>query len=421
LAHGDDHVNASAKVMGPDSIDLLSEAVHQNKALSFAGLLERTFTFAFRSMVYPQIWEDPRADMEALELTPQSRMMTIASGGCNVMSYLTANPARIYAVDLNETHIALLKLKLSAAQHLPNHATFYRFFGCADDRRNVPLYCDLVAQHLDGDTRAYWDGRDLSGRRRISRFSRNFYRYGLLGRFITTGHILARVLGVNPRRILDARTIEEQRRIFDDEIAPAFDHPVLRWITSKRASLFGLGIPPVQYDSLSDGGARPMAEVLKERAERLATAFDLKDNYFAWQAFGRGYAPQGEGPCPPYLDKANYMAVKTRTNRVAVVHDNMIHFLAGEPSESLDRYVLLDAQDWMDDAALNALWREITRTARPGARVIFRTAGAESVLPGRVSDALLRHWTYDAARSAEIHAKDRSAIYGGFHLYIKAG
>jgi S-adenosylmethionine-diacylglycerol 3-amino-3-carboxypropyl transferase len=114
------------------------------------------------------------------------------------------------------------------------------------------------------------------------------------------------------------------------------------------------------------------------------------------------------------------MAVKTRTSRVSVIHDNMIHFLSAEPSESLDRYVLLDAQDWMDDAALNALWREITRTARPGARVIFRTAGAESVLPGRVSDALLRYWTYDAARSAEIHAKDRSAIYGGFHLYIKA-
>ena len=164
-----------------------------------------------------------------------------------------------------------------------------------------------------------------------------------------------------------------------------------------------------------------MSEVLKERAERLATGFDLKDNYFAWQAFGRRYAGQGQGPCPLYLEKANYMAVKTRTNRVTVVHDNMIRFLSNEPAESLDRYVLLDAQDWMDDAALNGLWREITRTARPGARVIFRTAGEESILPGRVSNAILEQWNYDAARSAEIHAKDRSAIYGGFHLYVKAG
>ena len=41
----------------------------------------------------------------------------------------------------------------------------------------------------------------------------------------------------------------------------------------------------------------------------------------------------------------------------------------------------------MNDAQLNALWREITRTARPGARVIFRTAAEPSLLPGRVDDA----------------------------------
>lgn len=412
-------MNATAKALEPTSIDLLSEAVHQNRPLSLAGILERTFTFAFRSMVYPQIWEDPRADMEALEITPQTRIMTIASGGCNVMSYLSANPARIYAVDLNATHIALLKLKVAAAQHLPNHATFYRFFGAANDRRNIALYNDLIAPHLDANTRAYWEGRELTGRRRITRFARNFYHFGLLGRFIATGHLAARVFGAKPKRLLEARSIEEQREIFAREIAPAFGHPVLRWITSNRASLFGLGIPPVQYDALSNGGARTMADVLKERAERLATGFELKDNYFAWQAFGRSYATQGEGPCPPYLEKSNFMAVKARANRVEVVHDNMIRFLSGEPAESLDRYILLDAQDWMDDAALNALWQQITRTARPGARVIFRTAGEESILPGRVADATLGQWTYDAAKSAEIHAKDRSAIYGGFHLYIK--
>lgn len=414
-------MNLTAKAFEPTSADLLREAVHQNSALSPAGLLERTFTFAFRSMVYPQIWEDPRADMEALELTPQSRMVTIASGGCNVMSYLTANPARIYAIDLNETHIALLKLKLAAAQHLPNHTTYYRFFGAADDRRNIHLYHDLVAPHLDADTRAYWEGRDFTGRRRISRFARNFYRYGLLGRFITTGHVLARIFGAHPERILNARNLDEQREIFARDVAPAFDHPLLRWITSNPASLFGLGIPPVQYDALAGGRGRAMADVLRERAARLATAFDIKDNYFAWQAFGRRYPAQGEGPCPPYLDKTNFATIKARANRVSVIHDNLIRFLSNEPAQSLDRYVLLDAQDWMDDAALNALWHEITRTARPGARVIFRTAAEPSVLPGRVSDSTLELWTYEAERSADIHAKDRSAIYGGFHLYVKTG
>lgn len=408
------------RTLEASSADLLGEAVHQNGVLSQEGLLERTFTFAFRSMVYPQIWEDPRTDMQALQLTPQCRMMTIASGGCNVLSYLTASPARIYAVDLNETHIALLRLKLAAAQHLPVHAAFHRFFAGAHDRRNANLYADLIAPNLDAESRAYWDGRDISGRRRITRFGRNFYRYGLLGRFISAGHLIAKALGGDPAKIATAKTREEQRQIFETELAPLFEKPLLRWLTSNRASLFGLGIPPAQYDALCDNGKRHMADVLRERVERLATGFDLKDNYFAWQAFNRAYDAGHDAPLPPYLQKHHFAEIKTRANRVTPLRANMIHFLRDEPTESLDAYSLLDAQDWMDDTTLNTLWREITRTARPGARVIFRTAGEETILPGRIDDGIMSSWTYERDLSARLFIEDRSAIYGGFHLYIKS-
>ena len=90
------------------------------------------------------------------------------------------------------------------------------------------------------------------------------------------------------------------------------------------------------------------------------------------------------------------------------------------PSASIDAYVLLDAQDWMTDEQLGALWSEISRTARPGARVIFRTAGEETILPGRVPGAILARFVYDRQRCRELTAKDRSSIYGGFHLYTLA-
>ena len=74
----------------------------------------------------------------------------------------------------------------------------------------------------------------------------------------------------------------------------------------------------------------------------------------------------------------------------------------------------------MNDTDLNHLWREITRTARPEARVIFRTAAEPSLLPGRVIDKVLSQWAYQEAYSREMTQKDRSAIYGSFHLYVKA-
>lgn len=394
-------------------------AVVRNAALSSTGILERIFSAAFRGLVYPQIWEDPIVDMEALALKPTDTLVTIASGSCNVMSYLTANPKQIIAVDLSPAHVALGKLKLAAAQHLPDHTSFSNLFRHANLKSNIALYERHIRPHLDDRTRAYWDGREASGRRRISRFSRGFYKTGLLGRFISTAHLLGKVYGVDPRELLRMDTIEAQRAFFNTRIAPVFDSKSFKAMTSLRASLFGLGIPPAQYEALAGDAPDGMTGALKSRTERLACGFPIKDNYFAWQAFGRGYAPGEAASLPPYLQARHFEAVRRNAARVEIVNESVTALLAARPASSVDAFILLDAQDWMTDRQLAELWAEITRTATPGARVIYRTAATVSPLPGRVPDGILVKWDYREADSLALGARDRSAIYGGFHLHVK--
>lgn len=396
----------------------LGDAVHQSRALSRDGMLERLFSFAFRGLVYPQIWEDPVVDMAALAIEPHHDMVCIASGSCNVLSYLVANPRSITAVDLSPAHVALGRLKLAAARHLPDYETFHRMFAIAADSRNVDAYELFLAEQVDAETRAWWEARGPLGRRRISMFARGFYRQGLLGRFIWAGHALARLHGVDPRDLAKCGTMEEQRRFFAEKLSPLFDRRFVRFLTSRRASLFGLGIPPAQYEALA-GPDGDMAKVLRERTGRLACDFLLSENYFAWQAFARGYGADADAPLPPYLQRENHAAVRANARRVSVLNENMTEHLARLPAGSRHRYVLLDAQDWMTDAQLNALWSEITRTAAPGARVIFRTAAELTLLPGRVAESVLGQWTYHEERSRGLTQADRSAIYGGFHLYEK--
>ncbi len=401
--------------------DALRQAVHRFKAASFDGIRERIFTFAFKGLVYPQIWEDPEVDLKALALKPGARLIAIASGGCNVLSYLTADPAAILAVDLNRAHVALTKLKLAAIRQLPSYDSFYRFFGDADARANVTAYRRFLRFSLDRETRRYWEGRGLLGRRRITLFKRDLYRHGLLGTFIGTAHLVARLYGANPRKMMLAKSLEEQRSIFDSVLAPLFDKRLVRWATSNKLSLYGLGIPPAQFEALASAAGGNMASVLKMRLERLACSFSLTENYFAWQAFSRSYPPSAAGPLPLYLRRANFEVIRGRAGHVKVVRSSVTDALAAQQPASLDAYVLLDAQDWMTDGQLNALWAEITRTARRGARVIFRTAAEPTLLPGRVDIGILGRWTYDAERSRELTAEDRSSIYGGFHLYVFNG
>ena len=401
------------------SSELVGAAVHRNKLFSKAGLNERAFTLAFSSLVYPQIWEDPAVDLEAMALRADHRVITIASGGCNALSYLVAGPSEITALDLNTAHIALNRLKIAAARYLPGYPEFFRFFGEANSPENVKVFDTHIASHLDPETVDYWNGRDLKGRRRIERFARGFYRYGLLGQFIALGHLMARLYGRNPRRILEATTVAEQKVIYESELAPLFQKPLIKLMLDQRSSLFGLGIPPAQYDALA--GGRPMHEVIEERLRRLACDHDLKVNYFAWQAFHRGYAARGLGPVPPYLEEQNYTKLRDGLDRLNLRNNSFTAHLAAQPAQSFDRYVLLDAQDWMNDQELSDLWTEITRTARPGSRVIFRTAGTKTILPGRIPDAVLGQWYYQAEQSADLTRRDRSAIYGGFHLYEFGG
>lgn len=398
----------------------LGKAVHRHRPLSRRGIQERLFTFAFRHLVYPQIWEDPIVDMEALRLGPGDRMIAIASGGCNVLSYLTADPAEVIAVDLNGAHIALNHLKLRGLAAMPDQASFFQFFGRAEGTANLALYEAYLRPGLDEATRAYWDGRALDGRRRIEAFARNFYRHGLLGRFIGAGHVVAKLYGMKLEAVLAAKTLDEQRVAFEREIAPLFDKRFVRWLARRPSTLYGLGIPPSQYQALAADGGDGIAAVLKRRVERLACDFPIQDNYFAQQAFGRRYADAADPSLPPYLQAGNFEAVRARADRVKPYHGSLTDRLAAEPDTSLDAYVLLDAQDWMNDETMSALWAQIHRTAKPGARVIFRTAADEKLLPGRVKDEVLRDFVYDEARSRDGSERDRSSIYGAFHLWTRA-
>ncbi|MEE4154654.1 MAG: DUF3419 family protein [Erythrobacter sp.] len=394
---------------------IIEDAVVRKDAKAKDKLLDRAFALAFKGLVYAQIWEDPVVDMEGLELQPDSRLMCIASGSCNALSYLTANPESVTAVDLNHAHVALGQLKITAIKHLPNYERFHRFFAHADHEENREVYKTMIAPHLDPESRRYWEKRDIKGRRRISYFTKGLYRRGLLGNFIGLAHLFAKLYKIDLSRVLEAQTLEEQRAVFERELAPVFEKRFIRWLTDQPASLFGLGIPPAQFEHLA--GDERMAEVLRRRLEKLACDFEIKDNYFAWQAFGRGYDRSEQAPLPPYLQRKNWEIMRERIDRLDVIRANMVHWIGDRPEASMDRFVLLDAQDWMNNAQLDDLWGRITRASRPGARVLFRTAAEPSLLPGRLDEAILSKWRYLEEQSADLTTRDRSSIYGGVHLY----
>ena len=401
---------------------LLKKSVHQHKLMSKKGLLERMFSFWFDSLVYNQIWEDPRVDMEALELDEHSRMLTIASGGCNILAYLTKKPESITAVDINRNHIYLTRLKLAALTLLPEYDDFFRFFGIANHAKNVEQYYRYISPHLDADTRKFWEGGNWVAKlfrgARIKYFEKNFYDHAKLGLLLRLTHGLTRVVRKNPSRILEAESIAEQEKIFEETIAPFFDNKLVKAVARNPLILFSLGIPPHQYALMKSEMSGDIIDLFRERVKRLTCGFPIEDNYFAWQALGRSYDTGKKRAIPDYLMEANYSVLKEHAPKAKAVVNSLTGFLREQPPKSMNRFVFLDSQDWMQAWQIHELWTEVERTGMPGSRIIFRTGAAASPVETALPKALRKHFKYETQHSLDLHKKDRSAIYGGFHLYV---
>lgn len=164
-----------------------------------------------------------------------------------------------------------------------------------------------------------------------------------------------------------------------------------------------------------ESGGR-MMELYRERVEKLACAFPINENYFAWQAFGRCYDIANKEAMPEYLREDNFATLRTNVDRVETHITSLGEYLKNQPESSLNRFILLDSQDWMPPQVIHELWSEIARVGQSGSRIIFRTAGEVSPVDSALGD-LGDRFTSHPERAAELHEQDRSAIYGMFHIY----
>jgi S-adenosylmethionine-diacylglycerol 3-amino-3-carboxypropyl transferase len=402
----------------------LQTAVQQDSIATTQGFLQKLFAVWFDAFVYNQIWEDPRVDSQALMLDSNSRVLTISSGGCNALNYLLEDPESVTAVDLNRHHIYLLNLKVAALKHLPSHESFFDLFGIGKGPNTGSDYLRYIAPALDRETREFWESNTLTGSllygNRISFFrDAGLYDHSRNGYFLRFFHWLARRLGCDVEKILDALTWGEQVELYDKHIDPFFDSWVIKFVGKLPVTLFGLGIPPQQYDELKRDLAndRTVIDIYRDRVRRLACDFPIDENYFAWQAFARRYDTVRRKAIPDYLKPDNYSRLKSNADRLTTKVGSATDEIRNGPAGTFNRFVFLDAQDWMDAAAMNDLWSAIAEKAEPGSRIIFRTAGAASPIETNLSDELRARFVYEKDLSENLFKQDRSSIYGGFHLY----
>jgi S-adenosylmethionine-diacylglycerol 3-amino-3-carboxypropyl transferase len=374
------------------------------------------------NLIYNTCWEDPALDRVALEFNPSDRVVVISSAGCNALDYLLAGAGEVNAVDVNPIQNALLELKAAAVRGL-DYDSFFDIFGKGHSPRAKEMYHDALRGHLSQPARAYWDKHIVFFQGKGWR--RSFYYRGTSG-------LLAKLVLVNARvlhrlrepieELLNAKTVEEQRAVYEDKIQDRIWTPWLRWFLSRTVTLTLVGVPWPQREQIAAQYPGGVSQFIRDAFEAVVAKLPFHDNYF-WRVYFQGFYTRE--CCPEYLKPANFELLRSRLDGLKIHTATVTDFLR-QAAPGLSKFVLLDHMDWMSchhPEGLVEEWNAILRKARPGARAIYRSAGLQVDYldhlkvkrGGREVElgSLLRH---NHKLSAELHARDRVHTYGSFYI-----
>lgn len=373
-------------------------------------------TVAGRNLVYNTCWEDPAVDREILALDGQSDVLVITSAGCNALDYLLAGARSVTAVDANPRQNALLELKVAAISTLSTDQVV-AMFGDGHLPEIDSVFATRLAPKLSPFARTYWQDRLHWFRSKRG----SFYFHGLSGYVAWAFRRWMRrrpELDAAVDRLFSAATIDEQRRIYDTEIAPKLWTRNLSRVLSSQWLMNLLGVPVAQRQLVERQQGDRAGSFIRESIEYVVRELPLADNYF-WQLYRHGrYRPDC---CPEYLRPANIERLRNGLLDRLSIHTMTVTDVLRTESNAYTHFVLLDHMDWMSQShpdALIAEWQAILHRARPNARIMLRSAESR---PQFLSHLVLPNHRRHLADMLRFHeepidrwqARDRVHTYAG--------
>ena len=354
----------------------------------------------FQRILYSQSWEDPQADLAALDVGETDDVLAIAASGDNVLALLTANPRSLTGIDFSLSQVCLVELKMAGFLTL-SYPELLEFLGVesASGARRLELFLRVRAE-LSDVARDFWDsnpGLLKAGVIHIGRFEK------YLGMF--RRYVLPLIHGRRTvRRFLDSRDLEEQQRIYHEVWNTRLWRGLFRIFFGRRM-LGRLGRDPaffkyVELDRVGD-------EFLG-RAQRAFCDMPVQDNHFVEYILTGGYA--GRTRLPVYLREENFELLRNNVERVQLVNDEIEGFLPSRDPGAFSKYYLSDIFEWMSPEAFEDLLKAFVRVGRSGGRLAYRNLLVLRDHPAALDEVL----ESDPERGAEILKSERSFVWGRF-------
>jgi S-adenosylmethionine-diacylglycerol 3-amino-3-carboxypropyl transferase len=352
-------------------------------------------------LIFTQNWEDPEVDEKALLIQNGDTVFTITSGGCNTLGFLRFEPAAIYCVDINAAQTYLMELKKAAFWRL-SHQEMWSFFGLTKTPDRKRLY-EKLRDDLSPDAKVFFDARPRL-------IAKGILMNGRYEKFVRlAGRLLRMLQGPgNTKRFFTLNTLEDQQRFYEKR----WDNGRWRWVfqtmfNKKRLAKKGLNADYFHFDD----GSSSFSESFYKRAGHAMKDLPIQRNYFLSLYLLGKY--ENYDALPAYLQAQNFSVIRRNIDHVHPVTADSKLWLADQPDNMFDAFALSNICELMDDQDTYKLFKEVLRTAKPGARVIFRNL----MIPREVPKDLQENIVKNEVLSRQLQYSDRSFVYGKVAAY----
>ena len=348
-------------------------------------------------LMFAQVREDPCVEMQALAPALAGTIVVVSSGGCTALSLLSAGARHIVGVDLSRAQNHLVELKCAAVRGL-ERLDAIAFLGGQPMRplRRRRLY-GVLAPLLSEEARTYWNGHAAAIERGVLRAGRSERFIGLVASI--AARAVVRSGGVDA--MLDAQTVDAQREIFAQSWAG------WRWRTFFSVLLNRWAFSRAYHPSFFEHIENPsFARHFRGLAERALTVLPTRDNYFLHEMLTGRYPVREPLGVPPYLTPRGVARAGEAGQTLSLIDGSMTRYLQSCQPRSIDGFALSNIAEWLDAGELDALFGEVARTARPGARVIFRNFVGWTDVPERWRNIIVERPGY----GERLIQRDRSLV-----------
>jgi S-adenosylmethionine-diacylglycerol 3-amino-3-carboxypropyl transferase len=315
-------------------------------------------------LFFAQVREDARLELAAFDGWRDGPVAVVSSAGCTALSLLAGGASEVIGVDVNRTQHHLVELKAAVITEL--------------DR-------DLAIAVLGGAPMASEDGRPELVTRGVLQAGATERLMRLIARCLRLIHPRQRV-----ERLLALQTLDEQREFYRREWDNA------RWRMLFRVLCNRLVLRRT-YDSRFFAHVEDpsYARHFRQVAAHTLTELPVRDNYFLHFLLTGRYPVASQ---PPYL------TARVPVDRLTLVDGSFTEYLRSRPDGSMAGFALSNICEWLTASQIDELFAEIVRTARPGARLVFRNFVGWTEVPPRWQDVVRE----DRALGEKLMRYDRS-------------